>query len=194
MSEFFTNTCNQCNKNDYDGHIVFHDHNLCENCHVESSSQTNSNILNEKNINPEGICGNCNKTIGDCNSTQDDIVFGKQTIQMCDACGESIDPSLEQVYHPGIFCPDCLIGMGQTYEKRVEVEYRENINKIAAYMPLIFEKLKEIEKNTNQTVKSFVNTSNKPLQNSIYDSLQNSMYESMNENIYHKSENSSENV
>jgi len=223
MSEFFINTCNQCNKNDHDEHIVFHDNEVCKDCHYNSNSEKQQStknsiichgcgkfILDEKYTYPEGIfCGDCQKNITKNNDLilqdddNDNEVFGEPSTHLCDACGESIDQSLEQVYSPGIFCPDCLIGMGEAYEKRAELEYRENINKIANYIPMIFEKLKEIERNTNPVLKSLQNPLNHPLQESIYESLQGSVNESLqssfndsvqgsfNEYIYHKSESDS---
>jgi len=235
MSEFFINTCNQCNKNDHDEHIVFHDNGVCRDCDTLSKSekqQSTENSLichscgklltNEKYTYSEGIfCGDCQKIItknndlilqdneDDEDDEDDNDVFGEPSMHLCDACGESIDQSSEQVYSPGIFCPDCLIGMGEAYEKKVELEHRENISKIANYIPLIFEKLKEIERNTNPAWKSLQNSLNHPLQESIYESLQGSFNESLqgsfnesmqgsfNERVYHKtdeSDSSSDNV
>jgi hypothetical protein len=176
MSEFFVNTCNQCNKNDHDEHVVFHEQGICHDCHT---------IPKLDNKEEQQYDNDCNICI-DCNEEECDM-FGEPTDRLCDACGGSIDPTLIQVYPPGIFCPDCLIGMGQAYEKRIEIEHKENIAKIANYMPLIFEKLKEIEKNTNPTVKSLrkslQKSVNESLQESIYESLQESFNESLNESF-----------
>lgn len=155
MSEFFVNSCDQCNKNDHDEHVIFPENGICHDCHTQPKQE--NNIVNDIhhcstycqiNCNGEDCNGeDCNE---DCNEEckEQCDMFGEQSQHMCDACGSSIDPTLEQVYHPSIFCPDCLIGMGEAYEKRMEIEYMENINKIATYVPLIFEKLSEIEKNT----------------------------------------------
>jgi len=149
MSEFYVNACDICNKNDHDEHLVFHNQGICKDCHTIQSEPVIP--LNENNV-------------SNVNDDDENEVFGDPTTHLCDACGESIDGLSEQVYYPGIFCPDCLVGMGEAYEKRAELEYRENINKIANYMPIVFEKLREIERNTNPTNKSFYENIN---QNSI---------------------------
>lgn len=163
MSEFFINTCNVCKKNDHDEHIIFPDNNTCQDCHINKPEDCHSCgtvLSNDIFKYPEGtFCGECQKTIIKNNKLEydddDNDVFGEPTTYLCDACGESIDGSMEQVHYPNIYCPDCLIGIGKAYEDKANIEYRNNINKIAEYMPLIYEKLREIERNTNPTMKSF---------------------------------------